>query len=361
MYIGLVIVIFGMIRLVWPKRFKTRASGAIALPFHAEVLPFVRPGTPSSRPPSPFGRYARDDHSPPSPKSDLLSFLPSWILGSSASRQHSPKPSWSKHSKDSNDNSYQTVSQPYSRPQSPSDSKLNASGSHDGAFDGVHLNSLPSSSTSSPNTSPSGLPTYASLKDWRDRSFRDDLRQQEQDLERHRQQRQPPPPFSSQSRTGSPSALHYPSADFPAPGHYSSLPSPPYSVSNTAATAFAFSSTTSGSRSPAPPTSTHPSSQYSRNGSLYSPGLDVTFSHSTSRIHSRRRSASSDGSATSHADARSGSSTPGYATASEKTSSLDGNGEFDEQDLVGVKEEVDRLLNEMDPEVERRKSEEEKS
>lgn len=361
MYIGLVIVIFGMIRLVWPKRFKSRASGAIALPFHAEILPFVRPGTPSSRPPSPFGRHARDDHSPPSPKSDLLSFLPSWMLGSSTSRQHTPQPSWSKYSKDSHDNSYQPVSQPYSRPQTPSDSILNAPGSHDGAFDGVHLNSLPPSINSSPNTSPSGLPTYASLKDWRDRSFRNDLRQQEQDLGRSQQQRRPPPPpFSSQPTTDSHS-----SADFPTSGYYASLPSPPYSVFNTATTAFAFTSTgTPRSRSPLlNPVPNYDSSHHSRNGSLHSPGLDLTFSHSTSRLHSRRRSASSNGSSGStgnRADVRSGSSTPAYASTTEKTSSLDGNGEFDEQDLAGVEEEVDRLLNEMEPEMERSGSEEEK-
>lgn len=197
MYVGLGIVVLGIVRLVWNKRpaaLKTpRTIGPIALPY--EALPFARPGTPGSgsRPPSPShgssaagsrlgtpaGRY-RDDGKPSG-----LFYMPVWLYPSGSSDRGTPGPrpgsssgggggaspggggggggqqNWSQyfsnlsfvndeaasahaHRQHGHEHGGYAPVPSFSRPPSPSNNSiLHAPGStHDGAFDGMPLHSI---------------------------------------------------------------------------------------------------------------------------------------------------------------------------------------------------------------------------
>ncbi|BGP36475.1 hypothetical protein JCM10450v2_000375 [Rhodotorula kratochvilovae] len=216
MYIGLGIVVLGVVRLVWNKRpaaLKTpRTIGPIALPY--EALPFARPGTPGSRPASPLGgsrgaapagRY-RDDGKPSG-----LFYMPVWLYPSSSSDRGTPGPregtdaqgqqNWSQYFSNLSfvgdehtgaAHHYSPVPN-FSRPPSPSNNSiLHAPGAtHDGAFDGTPLHSIhkpkatrpPAASSSAPQhpyPSPSSPPppsspnppAYTSLRSWGTSLFR---------------------------------------------------------------------------------------------------------------------------------------------------------------------------------------------
>ncbi|GAA5901664.1 hypothetical protein JCM8208_001570 [Rhodotorula glutinis] len=192
MYVGLGIVVLGIVRLVWNKRpaaLKTpRTIGPIALPY--EALPFARPGTPGSgsRPASPShggsssssgsrlgtpaGRY-RDDGKPSG-----LFYMPVWLYPSGSSDRGTPGPrpsgggggaspgggggqqNWSQyfsnlsfvtdeaaanaHRQHEHQHGGYAPVPSFSRPPSPSNNSiLHAPGStHDGAFDGMPLHSI---------------------------------------------------------------------------------------------------------------------------------------------------------------------------------------------------------------------------
>ncbi|GAA5837334.1 hypothetical protein JCM9279_005656 [Rhodotorula babjevae] len=191
MYVGLGIVVLGVVRLVWNKRpaaLKTpRTIGPIALPY--EALPFARPGTPGSgsRPASPShggssssgsrlgtpaGRY-RDDGKPSG-----LFYMPVWLYPSGSSDRGTPGPrpsggggvspgagvggqqNWSQyfsnlsfvndeaaanaHRQHEHQHGGYAPVPSFSRPPSPSNNSiLHAPGStHDGAFDGMPLHSI---------------------------------------------------------------------------------------------------------------------------------------------------------------------------------------------------------------------------
>ncbi|BGP12512.1 hypothetical protein JCM10213_006923 [Rhodosporidiobolus nylandii] len=211
MYAGLAIVVLGVVRLVWNKRLSFKATprpiGPIALPY--EALPFARPGTPGSRPASPFGGSrsgtpANGNPRVPGGGKGGIFYMPVWLFPSGEARSpggRSPngeqQGNWSQYFsnlsfvEDGQGNRYQPVPN-FSRPPSPSNNSiLHAPGStHDGAFDGMPLHSihapkpsrpsapsLPRSSTDSdaapthPPSSPNP-PAYSTLRSWGTSLFR---------------------------------------------------------------------------------------------------------------------------------------------------------------------------------------------
>ncbi|GAA5861168.1 hypothetical protein JCM8547_008506 [Rhodosporidiobolus lusitaniae] len=211
MYAGLLIVVVGVLRLIWAKRFAIKAAprsiGPIALPY--EALPFTRPGTPGSRPGSPTGSRSGTPAGPrPSvpPSRGGLFYLPVWLMPSGEGRSpggRSPSESqgnWSQYFSnlsfvEDGENRYHPVPN-FSRPPSPSNNSiLHAPGStHDGAFDGTPLHSIHApkatqpalprtsieSNSSSFSTSPlpnnpplsPNPPAYSALRSWGTSLFR---------------------------------------------------------------------------------------------------------------------------------------------------------------------------------------------
>lgn len=200
MYVGLGVVILGIVRLLWSKRsvLKTapRSVGPIALPFHVPSE-FPRPGTPgSSRPSSPFAgsrsstpngtrlhhqrRESEIAAAAAASGRGVLYYLPVWFFPPggdrlSASSNASPQSVWSQFLPgydEEDSHRYQAIPD-FSRPPSPSnDSILHAPGAtHDGAFDGVHLHSI-SSSSRNPASPTSAPPAYSTLKSWGSALFR---------------------------------------------------------------------------------------------------------------------------------------------------------------------------------------------
>ncbi|GAA6006688.1 hypothetical protein JCM10207_005021 [Rhodosporidiobolus poonsookiae] len=205
MYAGLLVVVLGVIRIMCSKRpgFKAtpRQLGPIALPY--EALPFVRPGTPGSRPSSPF-EGSRSGTPPgrgaPAGKGGVF-YMPVWLFPSGEGRSPGARTppetqgNWSQYFsnlsfvEDGSGHRYQPVPN-FSRPPSPSNNSiLHAPGSvHDGAFDGTPLHSIhapkairpfssrPSldsehSAPSQPPLSPNP-PAYSALRSWGTSLFR---------------------------------------------------------------------------------------------------------------------------------------------------------------------------------------------
>ncbi|GEM06255.1 glycosyltransferase family 32 protein [Rhodotorula toruloides] len=231
-YAGLAVVVLGVARLLWFRRSPFKATprqiGPIALPY--EALPFARPGTPGSRPGSPFSggsrsdtpsnRFRRSEDGPSAstsggdkPGGGGLFYMPVWLFPSSDRSLGSRTPdgaqstsAWSQYFPNlsfvddgsGSQHRYQPVPN-FSRPPSPgaaghdNDSILHAPGAtHDGAFDGVHLHSFqPKSSTGYPSSSSAPVhhgsqypapnpqtptspnpPAYSALRSWGTSLFR---------------------------------------------------------------------------------------------------------------------------------------------------------------------------------------------
>lgn len=376
MYIGFAIVILGAVRLLWSKRtfLKTQSQrqlGPIALPFHvgADGLPFARPGTPGagSRPGSPIGSRSgtpngdRSRQNSGNGRQGALYYLPVWFMppGDGNARAQGPiSPSqahgWSQYLpnlsfvEEDAEHRYHPVPN-FSRPPSPSNNSiLHAPGAvHDGAFDGTPLHSIhspkpivpPSSSASArdafsppPPTSPNP-PAYSSLKSWGSALFRSP-----------RAALLPLVNPGGSSQLGSPPAEDHRDRDgFFVPGHHKSA------SSTSAAT---FSSSLAGGA--APPRARSPLPQYQPSHSP-SPSQSVP-AHGGRGSMVRSSSQQSAGASA----APTGSSHP----ASEDESGVEEGGAADEVEGglgsgdeyagsgVGVEEEVDRLLSEMEPDFE---------
>ncbi|GAA6062077.1 hypothetical protein JCM10212_006500 [Sporobolomyces blumeae] len=188
MYAGLAVVVLGLARLLWSKRFFFRSSprvrGPIALPHGTpasanEALPFIRPDTPSgSRPATPCdggSRSATPNGRPQANRPGLLYYLPVWVMppsDRSPGGSNSPNPghaNWSQYFSNlsfvdpSDENRYQPIPS-FSRPPSPSNNSiLHAPGSmHDGAFDGVQLHSIQAPQPTRPQPRAQPQPTSSS-------------------------------------------------------------------------------------------------------------------------------------------------------------------------------------------------------
>ncbi|KDE09742.1 hypothetical protein MVLG_00142 [Microbotryum lychnidis-dioicae p1A1 Lamole] len=169
MYLGATIVVWGVGRMMWGKRFgmkkpvpkSGRTPGPIALPLHLDGSSFslARPSTPgSARPDSPLGgsrsgspsSSRRPSEIGPQGSRGVLYYLPVWLMPQDAgSRTSTPTTAgpgtWSQlfYSDDEEANRYSPIPS-YSRPPSPSNNSiLHAPGSmHDGAFNGTPLSMM---------------------------------------------------------------------------------------------------------------------------------------------------------------------------------------------------------------------------
>ncbi|GAA6032021.1 hypothetical protein JCM8097_003391 [Rhodosporidiobolus ruineniae] len=214
MYAGLLIVVVGAVRIIWSKRVGFKATprplGPIALPY--EALPFTRPGTPGSRPPSPGVSSDRRPAAPENGKGRVF-YMPVWLMPTGEGRSPGGRgpgatengANWSQYFSnlsfvdEGHGHRYEPVPN-FSRPPSPSNNSiLYAPGAtHDGAFDGTPLHSIhapkatrpqpqrssidsdassaPFPSSSSPSTPNPPLspnpPAYSALRSWGTSLFR---------------------------------------------------------------------------------------------------------------------------------------------------------------------------------------------
>lgn len=370
MYIGFSIVVLGLARMLWNKRwFLKGKSQAIALPFQHgsdNGLPYARAGTPSSRPDSPLSRSgtprARQDGA--NNNRGVLYYLPVWFMPPSDRGSPSQeRGSWTQYLPgvgydDASDSHYEPVPD-FSRPPSPSNNSiLHAPGAmHDGAFDGVQLHSIhaprphtPRPSSPSAPTSPQP-PSYSSLKSWGTQFFRSP---RAAILPLVSSATSPPPAESAALHNGH---GHQHGGSF-IPGHSARTSS--------TSTLFGHHSAPARPRSPLPqyqPPSNASSSAFG--GTAKAGGFTDRKQSTTGRV------AESAGGGIVVPPGSSGSSRPttsptsaSSADADDRRGSVNLNSTEDEERLWeeressagesagGVEEEVDRLLSEMEPDVE---------
>lgn len=361
MYAGLGVVVFGIGRLVWSKRFSIK-SAPIALPYEA----LGRAST-GSRPASPVGGHRGV---PPPPVKGGLFYMPVWLMPTGEGRTPEARPAvagqggnWSQYFSNMSfvdeeaANRYHPVPN-FSRPPSPSNNSiLHAPGAmHDGAFDGTPLHSIhtptrssiDSSYSSSPHPPMSPTPpAYSALRSWGTSLFRASPFSASP--------RAPLLPLSAASTTGD--DFSSPRAKSPAPPAYAD-------AAGTASSAPGPSSTVGDPRSRSPRAGGF------RTGSTSGSGSGVGSSSPTStssQAGDRSEYQTSGGGVGSGRDEVQGGFdrspvTPGFASAassaansrpvsrnesaSRRGSAMSGGG----MGIGGrVEEEVDRLLSEMAP------------
>ncbi|GAA5969100.1 hypothetical protein JCM11641_007469 [Rhodosporidiobolus odoratus] len=361
MYAGLAIVVLGVVRLLFNRRaaFKAtpRAIGPIALPY--EALPFIRPGTPGSRPSSPFGgaRSGTPAGHPRGPNKAGVFYMPVWLMPTGEGRSpggRSPgdaQGNWSQYFSNlsfvdaAEGHRYEPVPS-FSRPPSPSNNSiLHAPGStHDGAFDGTPLRSihapqatrptppLPSADPDAENPLPTpsspNPPAYSSLRTWGTSLFRGSS---------VTSPRSPLLPLTNSPQ--SPSSKPLPELSAAPPRGVSTRPlspAPPYALAGPG------------------PTSSTVTDARARSSGARSPALDRSASASPAPSKARDRSEQLEAPSAAHLEGQDELGTepplsPALSYASRASHSRRGSAMS--MGIGGeVEAEVDRLLSEMAPE-----------